>query len=106
MDHGEIMIHDIEQMLNDIVSDRIQVKDLAPEQLEAVMDYIRDVFTDMLGGQNEEFAQGMLELLDVIHTTIENRAVAEAESESWDQDILASVERGNTYFEMENYVVQ
>jgi hypothetical protein len=106
MDYGEILIHDIEQMLDDIVSDRIQVRDLALEQLEAVMDYIRDVFTDMLGGEHEELAEGMLELVDVIHTAIENRSVAEAESESWDQDILASVERGNTYFEMENYVVQ
>lgn len=106
MDHGEIMVHDIEQMLNDIVSDKIQIKDLAPEQLEAVMDYIRDVFTGMLGGENDAFAEGMLEIVDVIHTAIENRSVAEAESESWDQDILASIERGNTYFEMENYVVQ
>ena len=104
MDHGEIMVHDIEQMLDDIVSDKIQVKDLAPEQLEAVMDYIRDVCTDMQGGEYEEFANGMLEILDTIHTAIENRAVAEAED--WDADILASVERGNTYFEMENYVVQ
>lgn len=100
------MTHDIEQILNDIVTDQIQVKDLAPEQLEAVMDYIRDVFTDMLGGDNNELAEGMLEIVDMIHNTIENRSAADAESESWEQDILASVERGNTYFEMENYVVQ
>ena len=103
------MIHDIEQMLDDIISDRIQVRDLAPEQLEAVMDHIRDVFTDMSTSQDPEmsgFAEGMLGLIDTIHTAIENRAVAEAEAEDWDADILASVERGNTYFEMENYVVQ
>lgn len=98
------MIHDIEKMLEDIVSDKIAVKDLAPEQLEAVMDYIRDVFTDMLGGENEEFAESMLGLLDTIHDTIENRAVGE--SADWDADIEASVERGNTYFEMEQYTLQ
>lgn len=98
------MIHDIEKMLEDIVSDRIAVKDLTLDQLEAVMDYIQDVFTDMLGGENDEFAQGMLQIVDLIHNSIENRSAAEADN--WDQDILDSVERGNTYFEMENYVVQ
>ena len=107
MDHGEIMAHDIEKMLDDIVADRIQVRDLAPEQLEAVMDHIRDVFTDMSTSEDPEtagFAESMLSIVDTIHTAIENRAVAEAED--WDADILASIKRGNTYFEMENYVVQ
>ena len=101
------MVHDIEQILNDIVSDRIQIKDLAPEQLEAVMDHIREVFTDMSESEDPEtagFAESMLSIVDTIHTAIEERAVAEAED--WDADILASIERGNTYFEMENYVVQ
>ena len=98
------MIHDIEKIMDDIVSNRVHVRELEPEQLEAVMDYIRDVFTDMLGGENEDFAEGMLEVLDTVHDVIENRAVAE--EVNWDTDILESIERGNTYFEMENYTVQ
>lgn len=100
------MNHDIEKMLDDIVADRVKVNDLAPEQLEAVMDHIRDVFTDLLDSEHEDFAQSMLMILDTIHTAIENRAVADADSENWENDIVASIERGNTYFEMENYVLQ
>lgn len=103
MDHGEIVIN-IEKMLDDIVSNKVQVKDLNSAELEAVMDYIREVFNDMLGTENEVFAQGMIELLDTIHNIIENRSVADASN--WDDDILASIERGNTYFEMQEYVIQ
>jgi len=104
MHNGAFVIHDIEKIMDDIVNNRVHVHELAPEQLEAVMDYIRDVFTDMLGGENEDFAEGMLEVLDTVHNVIENRAVGEAID--WTPDIQASIERGNTYFEMGNYILQ
>jgi hypothetical protein len=97
------MNYDVEQLLEDIVSGEISTHDLSSKQLEEILDHIRGVFTDMLGTENNEAAEALLELTDAIRGAMENQSLV---TDDWDTDIQASIDRGNTYFEMENYVVQ
>jgi hypothetical protein len=59
----------------------------------------------MLGGPNDAAAQAMLELIDVIGNEAEHRIVA-MDTTDFEADIEASILRGNTYFELEEYTVQ
>lgn len=97
------MNYDVEQLLEDIVSGEISTHDLSSKQLEEILDHIHGVFTDMLGTENNEAAEALLELTDAIRGAMENQSLV---TDDWDTDIQASIDRGNTYFEMENYVVQ
>jgi hypothetical protein len=97
---------DLEQIIDDILSERVSIYDLNNEQLEAVTDHMRETFTDMIdSGDEEEMGIVLLELLEQIEDVIENQVVAGAAG-NWTEDIESSIARGNTYFEMENYVVQ
>jgi hypothetical protein len=97
---------DLEQIIDDILSERVSIYDLNNEQLEAVTDHMRETFTEMIdSGDEEEMGIVLLELLEQIEDVIENQVVAGAAG-NWTEDIESSVARGNTYFEMENYVVQ
>jgi len=44
-------------------------------------------------------------MVDAIEMAAENRFANQAAG-SWDETIEASMARGNTYFELENYVIQ
>ena len=97
---------DLEQIIDDILAERISIYDLNNEQLEAVTDHMRETFTDMIdSGDEEEMGIVLLELLEQIEDVIENQVVAGAAG-NWSEDIESSVARGNTYFEMESYVIQ
>jgi len=97
---------DLEQLIDDILAERVDLLELDTDQLEAVTDHMRETFTEMIdSGDEEEMGIVLLELLEQIEDVIENHAVASAAG-NWTEDIEASVARGNTYFEMESYVVQ
>jgi hypothetical protein len=98
-----------EKLVDDILEDRIEIKDLDLLQMEAVIDFMRDNIGTMLDDaedpDDEQYAQGLLTLIDLIEDAAERRFEAEASGE-WDKIIEASIARGNSYFELENYVVQ
>lgn len=93
---------DIEKLVDNIISDRITVKDLDMQQMEAVIDFMREHISTI---DDEDVSEALLEMVDAIELAAEARFVNQATG-AWDDVIEASIARGNTYFELENYVVQ
>jgi len=93
---------DIETLVDNILTDKIAIADLDIQQMEAVIDFMRDHISTM---SNEDLSEALLQLVDVIEDAAEIRFVHQ-ESGAWDETIEASIARGNSYFELENYVIQ
>lgn len=93
---------DVENLVDDILADQVQITDLDTDQMEALIDYMREHIGSI---ENDEYREALMILVNAIEIAAENRFVNEA-SGAWDETIEASIARGNTYFEMENYVVQ
>lgn len=93
---------DIEKLVDNIIADRITVKDLDTQQMEAVIDFMREHIGTI---DDEDVSEALLEMVDAIELAAEARFVNQATG-AWDETIEASIARGNTYFELENYVVQ
>lgn len=98
-----------EKLVDEILNDRITIKDLDLLQMEAVIDFVRDHVGELAEtaetDDEYEYAQGLLTLVDLIENAAETRFANEA-SGSWEKTIKASMQRGNSYFELENYVIQ
>lgn len=96
---------DAETLVKAVLDEQIKVDQLSGEQMEEIVDYVWEAAEAMLGGPNDAAAQAMLELIDVIGNVAEHRIVA-MDTTDFETAIEASVARGNTYFELEDYVVQ
>lgn len=92
----------VENLVDDILADKVQIADLDIDQFEALVDYMRENISTI---ENDEYRESLLVLVHAIEIAAENRFVNQA-SGDWDNTIEASIARGNTYFELENYVVQ
>jgi|688.fasta_scaffold130057_2 hypothetical protein len=92
----------VENLVDSILSDQIQIADLNLEQMEALVDYMRKNISTI---ENNEYREALLILVDAIEIAAENRFGNEAAGD-WEDIIKASMSRGNTYFELENYVMQ
>jgi hypothetical protein len=93
---------DIEKLVDNILTDQITVGDLDVQQMEAVIDFMREHISTI---DNEDASEALLAVVDAIEQAAEIRFVNQAAG-SWDETIEASVARGNSYFELENYVIQ
>lgn len=93
---------DIENLVDSILSDKIAIGDLDIQQMEAVIDFMREHISTM---PDEDLSEALLQLVDVIEDAAEVRFVNQA-SGDWDRTIEDSMARGNSYFELENYVIQ
>lgn len=91
-----------EKLIDAILADQVRVSDLDLEQMEALIDYMREHISVI---DNEEYRNALLALVDAIEMAAETRFVADAAGD-WADTIEDSVNRGNTYFELENPVVQ
>jgi hypothetical protein len=100
---------DIDKLVDNILADRITINDLDIQQMEAVIDFMREHISELTETAETEddelYAQGLLTLVDLIEDAAERRFENQA-SGDWDKTIEASVARGNSYFELENYVIQ
>lgn len=100
---------DINKLVDNILADRITINDLDIQQMEAVIDFMREhisELTETAETEDEEmYAEGLLTLVDLIQDAAERRFENQATGD-WDKIIEESVARGNSYFELENYVVQ
>jgi hypothetical protein len=96
---------DIERTVKDIMEDRLAIDKLDAETMELVADYLGEAADNMLDGPHDEAARAMLKILDKIGDEAELRIVA-MDSTEFDEEIDASIDRGNTYFEMAEFVVQ
>lgn len=100
---------DTEKLVDAILNDQIAINDLDLLQMEAVIDFMRENISEIAESaeteDEEQYAEGLLTLVDLIEdaaeTRFENQAVGD-----WEQTIEASMARGNSYFELENYVIQ
>lgn len=95
----------IEQTVEAILEDRISIDQLDAETMEEVVEYLAEAADAMLHGPNDAAARAMLTVLDLIGDEAEHRIVA-MDTADFEFEIEASIERGNTYFELEEYVVQ
>jgi hypothetical protein len=93
---------DIDKLVDNILHDRITVKDLDIQQMEAVIDFMREHISTI---DDDELGETLLTMVDAIEMAAENRFANQAAG-SWDETIESSIARGNTYFELENYVIQ
>ena len=92
----------VENLVDDILADRVAIQELDMEQMEALVDYMRENISTI---DNDEYREALLILVNAIEIAAENRFGNEAAGD-WDDTIEASIARGNTYFELENPVVQ
>jgi len=93
---------DIEKLVDNILTDRLTIADLDIQQMEAVIDFMREHISTI---DDEELGETLLTMVDAIEMAAEHRFANQA-SGDWDETIESSVARGNTYFELENYVIQ
>jgi hypothetical protein len=93
---------DIEKLVDNILSDRITIGDLDIQQMEAVIDFMREHISTI---PDEDMSEALLQLVDVIQDAAEVRFANQA-SGDWNKTIEDSMARGNSYFELENYVIQ
>jgi hypothetical protein len=100
---------DIDKLVDNILADKITIADLDIQQMEAVVDFMREhisELTETAETEDEElYAESLLTLVDLIEDAAERRFENQA-SGNWDQTIEDSIARGNSYFELENYVIQ
>ncbi len=93
---------DIDKLVDNILTDRLTIADLDIQQMEAVIDFMREHISTI---DDEELGETLLTMIDAIEMAAEHRFANQA-SGDWDETIEASVARGNSYFELENYVIQ
>jgi hypothetical protein len=98
-----------QKLVDDILSDKIAINDLDLLQMEAVIDFMREhvsELAEMAETEDDElYAEGLLTLVDLIEDAAGKRFENQAMG-NWDQTIEDSIVRGNSYFELENYVIQ
>jgi len=95
----------IEQTVKAILEERMSIDQLDAETMEEVVEYLAEAADAMLYGPNDEAARAMLDILDLIGDEAEHRIIA-MDTTDFEPEIEASMLRGNTYFELEEYVVQ
>jgi hypothetical protein len=93
---------DIETLVNNILADQIAIGDLDIQQMEAIIDFMREHISAI---PDEDISEALMELIDVIEDAAEVRFSNEAAGD-WDETIEASIARGNSYFELEQYSLQ
>ena len=93
---------DVENLIDDILADQVEIVDLNTDQMEALIDYMREHIGSI---ENDEYREALMILVNAIEIAAENRFGNQAAGD-WTETIEASVARGNTYFELENNVLQ
>ena len=86
---------DAELLVQDILENRIEVKDLSTEELDAVVDSLTDIGESLLDTEQHEIGEAILQALD---SAIDMRYT----NDDFEQAIQAAEQRGSTYWEIEN----
>ena len=95
----------IEQTVKAILEERMSIDQLDAETMEEVVEYLAEAADTMLDGPHDEAARAMLDILDLIGDEAEHRIIA-MDTTDFEEKIAASILRGNTFFELEEYTVQ
>jgi len=82
-------------LVQDILENRVAVRDLSPEELDAVVESLTEVGESLLNTEQHEIGEAILQALDFaidMHYT----------SDEFELAIQAAEQRGSTYWEIEN----
>jgi len=93
---------EIEELVRDIATQKVDIATLDDEKLEQVMDYIHDRAEEMIDSGEEETGEQLLKMLDMVGHVIDNRVEAE-DNEKFTDAIKESLKRGNFYFELDYF---
>lgn len=85
-----------DDLLMDIITRRVSLDDLPEDVLQVVLTRLESINQTLIEPESVEAAEEIAKLFSGI----------EEELDPFDAAILASQERGNTYFEFEEYVLQ
>jgi hypothetical protein len=89
-------MRDAENLLEDFLEDRITLKELSADELDAVVEELTDIGEGLLGTDKHEVGIAILNALDVAIDMHSN-------TEEFEQAILAAEARGSVYWEFENH---
>lgn len=92
------MSKNIELLVNEMINDESAISRMDGDTMEKVVDYLGEEISDMPDDP-------MMILLNKIGDEAEYRIIA-MDVEEFEEEIVASLERGNTYFELEQFIVQ
>lgn len=87
---------DLDQLVNDILNKQVDPTQLSQDELEAVVEYMHEAAEALLDSEHNEVAQAIIGVIENIGN----------DYREFDVEIEASVTRGNSYFELEEYILQ
>ena len=90
-------MRDVETIIRGVLANTIAVKDLAVEELDAVVDELVEIAEGLLDTENHEVGVAMLQVLD---QAIDLRS--QDLQAGFENAIIAAEQRGSTYWEIEN----
>jgi hypothetical protein len=90
-------MRDVETIVQGVLNNTIEVKDLTVDELDAVVDELVDIGESLLDTENHEAGVAMLQVLDAV---IDLRSTDM--DEGFEAAIVAAEQRGATYWEIEN----
>jgi len=88
-------MRDPEILIQDILEDKVAIKELTPDELDMVLESLVEVGEGLLDTEHHNVGVAMLEALDIALDMYST-------NEEFEQAIIAAEERGSTYWEFEN----
>ena len=88
-------MRDPEILIQDILEDKVAIKELTPDELDMVLDSLVEVGEGLLDTEHHDVGVAMLKALDVAIDMYST-------NEDFEQAIVSAEERGSTYWEIEN----
>ena len=88
-------MRDPEILIQDILEDKVAIKELTPDELDMVLESLVEVGEGLLDTEHHEVGVAILKALDVaidMHST----------NDEFEQAIVSAEQRGSTYWEIEN----
>ena len=100
----ELQEEDLAQLVSDIANGEKDVNNLQEGERYKLMDFLHERADELIGTEDDEVGQQLLQMLDLIGHVIDNRIEAE-DNEKFTDAIQASIKRGNYYFELGTFIV-
>jgi hypothetical protein len=100
----ELHEEDLEQLVAQIAKGEKDVTQLQESELDQLMDFLHERAEELIGTEDDEVGQQLLQMLDLIGHVIDDRIEAE-DNEKFTDAIQASIQRGNFYFELPTFML-
>ena len=100
----ELHEEDLEQLIAQIAKGEKDVTQLQEGELDQLMDFLHERAEELIGTEDDEVGQQLLQMLDLIGHVIDDRIEAE-DNEKFTDAIQASIQRGNFYFELPTFML-